>query len=139
MKYTILSLFLISITICACNNASRIDVNNIKTACEFVDAFGQIADRVIELNDKHGDVIFAELKLKDAEMKLKDKNWRGYGRNRFTEKDVKNVYTKEFLKLYHIAAQLDSLDERRFLNREKKACPNSFEIDSKRSLMYDIF
>jgi hypothetical protein len=130
MKYTILSLFLLSITISGCNNASRIDVNNIKTACEFVDAFGQIADRVIELNDKHGDVIFAELKLKGY--------GKGKGRDIFNEVDVKNVYTKEFLKLYHIAAQLDSLDKRRFLNREKQACPNSFEIDGKRGLMYDI-
>ena len=132
MKYSFLCLFLLSMTISACNNASRIDVDNIKTACEFVEAYGQVADRVLELTDKHGDIIYAELKLKD-------KNWKFGSRTRLNENDVKNIYTKEFLKLFRIAAKLDSLDERKFLNREKQACPNSFEIDGKRSLMYDKY
>ena len=131
MKKILLCVLILSISISACNNASSIDVNNIKTACEFVNAYEQVADRIIELTDKHGDLIYAELKSYD-----KDWRWKFGVRAGLNPNEFKSEYTKEYLNLLHIADQLDSLGERKFSNDEKRACPNSFEIDAKVRLMH---
>jgi hypothetical protein len=123
----------ISILLISCSSkASKIDVNNLKTACEVVDAMEVIADRLIELKKNKKDEIIKGLNNKDGDMMP---IWDIDNKN-----NVTNPSAKEFIQLKQNAFKVWKLMDS-YSKKELLICDNGkiISIDAKMDIATSDF